>query len=68
MAVALFPRLDLEDPQGRDLGAREIRDAAVRRKRKTRHALGAQAVPDPLPRGAFVGELRGHDRHWDSAS
>ena len=30
----------------------------MRRKRKARHALSAKPVPDPLPRGALVGEVR----------
>src|SRR5271169_4685247 len=37
----------------RHLGAREIRDPAVRRKRKARHALSTKPVPDPLSRGAL---------------
>jgi len=60
MAVAL-PRLDLKESRGRHLGPREIRDAAVRRKRKARHALSDKLIPDPLPRGALVGEVPGHD-------
>ena len=34
----------------------------MRRKRKTRHALSDKPVPDPLPRGALVSEVPGHDR------
>jgi hypothetical protein len=38
----------------------------VRRKRKARHALSTKPVPDPLPGGALVGEVPGHDRKWSS--
>jgi len=34
-----LPRLDVEESCGRHLGAREIRDPAVRRKGKARYAL-----------------------------
>ena len=60
-----LPRLDVEESCGRHLGAREIRDPAVRRKRKARHALSTKPVPDPLPRGALVGEIPGHDLACD---
>jgi hypothetical protein len=50
-------RLDLKESCGRQLGTREIRDAAVRRKRKARHALSGKTVSDPLSRGALVGEV-----------
>jgi hypothetical protein len=62
-----FPRLDIKESCGRHLGAREIRDAAVRRKRKARHALSAKPVPDPLPCGALFYGAPGHDRKWSSA-
>jgi hypothetical protein len=41
---------------------------AVRRKRKARQALSTKPVPDPLSRGALVGEVPSHDRKWSSAS
>ena len=53
-----------KDMQVRNL---EIRDAAVRWKRKARHALSAKPVPDPLPRGALIVKAPGHDRKWTSA-
>src|SRR5271167_2187894 len=37
-----LPRLDVKESCGRHLGAREIRDPAVRRKRKARHALSTK--------------------------
>ena len=47
---------------------REIRDPVVRRKRKARYALSTKPVPDPLPGGALVGKVPGHDQKWSSAS
>ena len=47
-----LPRLDVEESCGRHLGAREIRDPAVRRKRKARYALSTtagSARPGALP-------------------
>ena len=55
-----LPRLDVEESCGRRLGTREIRDAAVRRKRKACHALSGKPVPNPLPRSPLVGEAPGH--------
>ena len=40
------------------------RDAAVRRKRKARHALSGKPVPKPLPRSAVVEEAPGHKGKW----
>src|SRR6516164_6710507 len=40
------------------------RDAAVRRKRKARHALSGKPVPNPLPRSAVVEEAPGHKGKW----
>ena len=40
------------------------RDAAVRRKRKARHALSGKPVPNPLPRSAVVEEAPGHEGKW----
>ena len=65
---ALTTHTMVEESQGGDVGAHEIRNAAVRRKRKTCHALGAKPVPDPLPRRALVGDLPRHERNWSSAS
>src|SRR5215472_4506684 len=62
MVCGALPWLNVKESRGRHLGTREIRDTAMRRKRKTRHALSAKPVPDPLPRGALTGEVPDHDR------